>query len=303
MDRALADTVQSAREYLDPKDVDCVVYHAPCNDGSGAAVAAWMLLEDKATYVPRTYHKEFPEESVRGKNVVILDASFNKDQFLHLRSIAKKIMIVDHHDSAMQELSDTTGCFFTMQNSGAILSWHYFHGIDVPAPPLLRLIEDRDLWCWRERELSEPLYYALKERVPHSEFKSFLPYLASEKLNELIEYGTTLVAANQKWCADAAVDAKRRTFTVPGDTKTYNIMCREVVNDRLTSELSEYLYNHNEVDFIMLWACTSSGQYKVSFRSNHPEINVGAIATQLGGGGHKQAAGVVLNYSPWELTA
>ncbi len=303
MNRTLAETTQAAREYLDPKQVTCVVYHSPCNDGSGAAIAAWMALADNATYERRAYHKEFPDESLRGKNVVVLDASFPREQLLRLRDIANKVMVVDHHDSAMKSLGDLPGCYFTMENSGAILAWHYFHGLEATPPQLLSLIEDRDLWRWDNRDSSEPLYYALKERCPNSDFKSFLPYVDQTKLDELIAYGKTLVAANHKWCAEAALTAKQKTFTLPGSAQTYNIMCRQVENDRLVSELSEYLYERNNVDFIMLWCKTSNGQFKVSFRSNHPSVNVGDIATALGGGGHKQAAGAVLSTDPWELTA
>lgn len=302
MNRTLADTITSAQQYLDPKDVNCVVFHSPCNDGSGAAVAAWLALGENASYIRRIYHKDFPADAIRGKNVVVIDASFKKDEFLHLRTLANKIMIIDHHDSAMKELSDLPGCFFTMENSGAVLGWHYFHGLQTPPPALLRLIEDRDLWRWDEREVSEPLYYALRERCPNSDFKSYIPYVDSVKLDELISYGKTLVAANHKWCEEAAQLAERRTFTLPGENKTYQIMCREITNDRLVSELSEYLYTKHNVDFVMLWVKTGD-QYKISFRSNSPEINVGAIATALGGGGHKQAAGAILYSSPWELTA
>src|SRR5690349_11809415 len=104
MNRTLRQTTEAARAYLDPQDVDCVVFHSPCNDGSGAAVAAWMALGDKATYERRIYHKEFPDAVVAGKNVVVLDSSFVKEHFLRLRESAKKIMIIDHHDSAMKAL-------------------------------------------------------------------------------------------------------------------------------------------------------------------------------------------------------
>lgn len=294
----LANTIQDARAYLAPQDVDCVVYHSPCNDGSGAALSAWLLLGDKAHYQRLMYHEPFVEESVRDKNVIVVDASFKKEQFLRLRTIAKKIMILDHHYSAMEDLAGESGCFFCMDNSGAILSWHYFHGIDATPPRLLSLIEDRDLWRWHDRPQSEPLYYALRTRCPNSNFKSYIPYVQEKKLQDLIAYGQTLVAENHRWCEQAALKARERIFIVPGTGEQYKIMCREVDNDKLVSELSEYLYTKYQVDFILLWSRTNSGQYKLSFRTMHKDINLGAIAAALGGGGHKQAAGAVLNVSP-----
>ncbi len=297
----LAQTIQAAQAYLDPTEVECVVYHAPCNDGSGAAVGAWLKLGDSVSYVRRTYHKAFEESKIVGKNVVVLDASFKREELLALRAKTKTMMILDHHDSAMRDLADVPGCFFCMQNSGAVLSWHYFHGLNTPPPTLLRLIEDRDLWKWQERDLSEALYYALKVHCPNSDFKTYLPYVEQTRLNDLIAYGKTLIAKHQKWCEKAAQKAEHKTFTLPRTNQSYQIMCRELTDDRLVSELSEYLYTKYDVDFIMLWTKVAGEKYKVSFRSNKDKINLGTIATALGGGGHPAAAGAVLDYSPIEL--
>ncbi len=115
MDRTLAAAITEARIYLDPHDVDCVAFHSPCNDGSGAAVAAWLKLGDKATYVRRVYHKSFDPEVVCGKNVIVLDASFSNEELVQLRTLAKKVMILDHHHSAMESLGDLPGFFYYEQ--------------------------------------------------------------------------------------------------------------------------------------------------------------------------------------------
>jgi len=295
--------IQNAREYLNPAQVDCVVYHSPCNDGSGAALSAWVLKKDQLSYVPRIYDKPFDNEMLRNKNVVVLDASFKNEHLQELRTIAKKIMIVDHHYSAMNDLQHQPGCFFDMEHSGAILAWYYFHGLQSAAPKLLTLIEDRDLWRWRERELSEPLYYGLKKCCSNYDFRSFAPYLDEQKLAELIVYGKSLVQANQLWCQEAAKLAQNKIFILPESQRSYRIMCREVDNDHLVSELSEYLYLHvnPHLDFVMLWSQTTAGKYRINFRSNNPHVDVSAIAMLLGGGGHKQAAGAVIDFSPLDL--
>ncbi len=298
---SLEATIRAAQHYLDPRDVDCVVYHNPCNDGSGAALSAWTFLGDKATYVPRTYHKQFDASMVHGKNVVVLDASFKKEELQQLRALANKIMILDHHDSAMKDLAGEPGCFFTMENSGAVLGWHYFHGMEQPAPRLLQLIEDRDLWRWQDRNSSEPLFYALQENCSNNNFKTYEPYLDDVKLDELISHGNSLIAANKLWCEQKAIFAEHRIFNLPGTSEEYNIISIKVDNEKLVSELAEYLYTQNQVDFVMLWCQIPTGLYKISFRSNNTSINVGDIATALGGGGHAQAAGAILNNSPNDL--
>jgi Exopolyphosphatase-related proteins len=298
---SLKATIEAAQHYLKPEHVDCVVYHSPCNDGSGAAVSAWVALGETVAYEKLAYHKDFNVSAILGKNVIVIDASFKKEELRRLRTLANKIMVLDHHDSAMKDLAGEPGCFFEMKNSGAMLSWHYFNGLGAPAPKLITLIEDRDLWNWKYRDESEPLYYALRERSANSDFRTFIQYLEPEKLAEIIAFGKTLVTSNHLWCEQTAQQAQRHIFKLPGTDFTYNIMCLEVANDKLVSELAEHLYTKHMMDFVMLWCKISGGKYKISFRSNNHAVNLGDIATVLGGGGHKQAAGAVVDISPWEL--
>ena len=60
---------------LEPSSVNVVIYHADCTDGFGSAYSAWKLLGNRAEYYPRKHGQEPPD--VKGKNVVILDFSFN----------------------------------------------------------------------------------------------------------------------------------------------------------------------------------------------------------------------------------
>jgi oligoribonuclease NrnB/cAMP/cGMP phosphodiesterase (DHH superfamily) len=301
----LAATIQAAQEYLDPEDVDCLVFHHPCIDGSGAALSAWYARGDLIDYIPMEHQVTFAslpaEEVLRDKNVVLIDIAFKHEQLLRVRTIAKKVLILDHHDSAMKNLHGIPGCCFTMGSSGAMLAWHYFNGLDTPAPKLIELIEDRDLWRWQERELSEPLYYGLTERHPVPNFRKLAQYLDPGALADIIEHGKSLTLENLRWCEAQAENAKLCSFTPPGSTHTYQVMCIQLQSEKLISELAEYLYKHNQVDFVVLWHRTAAGKFKMSFRNNKVDINVADIATALGGGGHPRAAGALVDSSPWGL--
>lgn len=300
---SLEATIKAAREYLAPDKVDCVVYHHPCNDGTGAALAAWVARGEEIEYLPLDYTKPFVEQQLLNKNVLVIDASFKKEQLQHIRNIAKKVLILDHHESAMKDLAGEPGCCFTMGNSGAVLAWHYFHGVDTPPPTLLRLIQDRDLWAWQERELSEPLFYALVDWYTTPDFRQYAQYLQSEALDKLIAHGKGLVAENHRWCVEVGSGVVLKYFVLPGMDKKYHIASLEVANDKLISELSEYLYTKHDIDFVMLWHKLpgETQKYKISFRNNKPTVNVAEIAAALGGGGHARAAGVSVSCSPVEF--
>jgi hypothetical protein len=103
---SLKATIEAAQHYLKPEHVDCVVYHSPCNDGSGAAIGAWVARGDTVTYEKLAYHKDFNEAAIAGKNVVVLDASFKKDELLRLRTIANgAIAQLGERLHGMQEVS------------------------------------------------------------------------------------------------------------------------------------------------------------------------------------------------------
>ena len=58
---------------LEPSSIDCVIYHADCTDGFGAAYSAWKSLGNRAEY--HACKHGTPPPDVAGKNVVILGRS------------------------------------------------------------------------------------------------------------------------------------------------------------------------------------------------------------------------------------
>lgn len=60
-----------------------------------------------------------------------------------------------------------------------------------------------------------------------------------------------------------------------------------------TEGIAEYLRGIEEADVVMLLKETAEGEVRVSMRSQ-PGVDVSRIATALGGGGHRQAAGCTL---------
>jgi hypothetical protein len=98
--------IQRARAYIPPEDVDVIVYHSPCSDGYSAAYCAYKRFGagSKIQYVKGDYKEKLDLEQFRDKNVLLLDYSFPKYQYLEAQKICKKLMIIDHHKSAIIEM-------------------------------------------------------------------------------------------------------------------------------------------------------------------------------------------------------
>lgn len=316
----LQDVIARAHIALKPTDVEVVIFHWPCNDGIGAAISAWVA-NPALTFIPLQYDTPLkPDEldKIRDKNVLMIDISFKLDRLIEMRKVAKKIVTLDHHDTAMRDLAADTDSFFIMENSGAMLAWHYFHGFEAPAPRLIRLLEDRDLWRWHEREDSEPLHYAILDKHPGPDYATLSQYLDEERLQALIEHGKKIVAAIRELCIKMFDQTKEMSYADRDTTRQYNVLCVHVNNEefvstnfpafklttaKYVSEIAEYIYSHAEVDFVMLWHQLADGRYKISFRSNKPDVHVGDIAQQFtaGGGGHKAAGSATVTRPPLEF--
>lgn len=79
------------------------------------------------------------------------------------------------------------------------------------------------------------------------------------------------------------------------DMKFYHVTSREV--DSIISTMRET----REIDCAMFMYELSNQNYKVSLRSNNPQLDVARVAMTFGGGGHKMAAGFTLQGSYYDV--
>jgi len=264
---------------LEPSSVDCVIYHANCTDGFGSAFSAWKLLGNRAEYHARAHGDKPP--NVKGKNVVILDFSFNNKTTKRLIKEANNLLVIDHHKSAMVELHDISNTHFDMTKSGATLSWEFFHP-GKEAPKFIQYITDRDLWKWELPYSKE--FSAAFDMVPY-EFEEFEKFEDDSVFDDAVKRGSFILAYSKtvikKVCEKAV-------------SKKYKGMDVSVVNSsHWMSEIGAKL--SPDCDFALIWYYDHDDQKtRVSLRSFHDRIDVSEIAKDYKGGGHKKAAGFTL---------
>jgi hypothetical protein len=136
-----------------------IIYHGPgCADGFCAAWIAHRRLGDDAAYLPAQYGDAPPD--ISGQDVLILDFSYPREVLLTLAARNNRVVVLDHHKTAQQDLADLGGekllVRFDMGKSGGRLTWEHFYP-DEPAPWLVEYTEARDLWTFHlpfSREIS-----------------------------------------------------------------------------------------------------------------------------------------------------
>ena len=264
---------------LEPSSVDLVIYHKGCTDGFGSAWSAWKLLGDRAEYHAAKYGEPAPD--VKGKNVVVLDFSYDNATTKKLIQEAKGFLVIDHHKTAMVELHDVSCTHFDMTHSGAMLAWRFFHPGKEP-PRLIKFIEDRDLWKWEIPYSKE--FSAAFDMVKFS-FEDFDKYLDDSAVDDAQEQGAYILAYSKTVISKIAKKASSRKL---GGKDVL------VVNSpHWMSEIGAALAP--KCDFAVIWYYDHDArQVKISLRAHHDDSDVSEVAKRWGGGGHRKAAGFVL---------
>jgi oligoribonuclease NrnB/cAMP/cGMP phosphodiesterase (DHH superfamily) len=264
---------------LEPSSVDCVIYHANCTDGFGSAFSAWKLLGNRAEYHARSHGDKPP--NVKGKNVVILDFSFDNKTTKKLIKEANNLLVIDHHKSAMVELHDISNTIFDMSKSGATMAWEFFHPGKEP-PKFIQYITDRDLWKWELPYSKE--FSAAFDMVPF-EFEEFEKFEDDSVFDDAVKRGSFILAYSKTVVKKVCEKAVSRKY------KGLHVL---VVNSsHWMSEIGAKL--SPDCDFALIWYYDHNEQRtKVSLRAFHDHIDVSEIAKAFKGGGHKKAGGFTL---------
>lgn len=121
-----------------------IVYHGGCPDGAGAALAAWLKFGQDADYVAGFFDKGLPKVAP-GQDIYLLDFHWRRDTILSFLLAGHRVVVIDHHKTALERLEGLDDCHFDMNHSGAVLAWSYFHP-EKKVPELFWYLEDRDLW-------------------------------------------------------------------------------------------------------------------------------------------------------------
>jgi oligoribonuclease NrnB/cAMP/cGMP phosphodiesterase (DHH superfamily) len=287
------------------------IYHGNCADGFGAAWVVRKALGDDVEFVPGIYGQDPPD--VTGMNVVLVDFSYKYEVLSSLAYQAHSIIVLDHHKSAADDLArfepfhagitndirhdggsallgwktahdmamsqngPAIACCFDMNRSGAMLAWdHYFP--DQEPPQLLRHIEDRDLWLFKlegTREIQANLF-----SYPY-DFDVWDRLMAAD-VESLRSDGAAIERKHHKDIAELVTVTKRRLVIGGHDVPAANLPYT------LTSDAG-HLMCQGEPFAACYWDTPDGRSF--SLRSTDEGLDVAEIASQYGGGGHRNASG------------
>lgn len=261
-----------------------VIYHKGCLDGIAAAWCFYSAFGVDYEYHEGVYGEPIPD--VKDRVVFMLDFSYKTKEMLEILKLAKVVNVLDHHESAIEELShipieydNLRMSWCTTKMSGCMIAWEYLRS--DKAPLLLRHIQDRDLWKFElpnTREICAALYSG------NPTYKC----LTDLTLARLKLLGSALIKDHDS-NVERIIKTCKREVSLLGDGG-FIVVPMVNANHMFSSDIGNALAKESEVGI----GCTyydSEDHRNFSLRSTKAGWNVAKIAIRYGGGGHEHAAG------------
>lgn len=314
-----------------------VLFHKNCHDGLFSAFSFWKKHGSKDTLFIEVNYKPIQDleplealdyifngyinsplslntekiefegnkvtkEDMANMELFILDYSFPYTHLINYIPLFKKILVLDHHKTAIDEYTNlffsnkdkndwinidiALNCkiIFAEKESGAKLTWMYFNkGQEVP--DYIELISDRDLWSFK-LENSRKFYYGLKlqDLSDFNVMDALLTYHKQDIVNNGGKYERVLTKRNEK-IAD-------NNF-IPISVKIAGVDYKGVlVNTYLdiASDLCSGIIRDQNLDIAIAYNIYGGLNVGCSLRSKKG-VDSSPLSLMYGGGGHAQASG------------
>ncbi len=295
MSEELLISVNNIVKNLVPNDFDYVIYHNPCVDGTAAAMIAWHYMrtnfpDREIVFYPTNYGRLPPD--VTGRNVIILDFSFKKPDLDVMISQANKLLIIDHHKTAQEDLKEVPDehKIFDMSRSGAYLTWQWFYP-DEDVPLFIQYVSDRDIWT-KQMEFGDE-FAAWSHTLP-MEMEVYEEYLDNDKLNFMIETKGKPFLELTEYQIDQVCPKATVKFMEHRGMFFFVAYLNTTVH---RSDIGNKIFQWCKwADFSATYAINDRwNSTGFSLRSEDCRMDVSAVAKKFGGGGHRNAAGMGVN--------
>ena len=277
-----------------------VLFHDD-SDGYASALAAKLTHAWKdAIYISVQYGQSFPSQVplVPTTKILIVDFSYKREILEDIYAKVESLLVIDHHKTAQEDLKDLPYAVFDMEESGATLTWKYFH--DDAVPDLFKFVGDRDLWRFQypESRWLEHGINASGRAKDLTYWEQLFEFPGA--LEQTLTVGKVLQENVDGICKSFVKAGKYATRTLPDLFRIDKPVKFALFNNTtLISEMSEAVYKADDsLDFVMSYfILPTTAEVVFSLRAaKNKTLDMGQLAKCFGGGGHPKAAGFKLPY-------
>ncbi len=302
---------------------DLVIYHGNCADGFSAAWCfhhySQQAEHNKASDVDDfefhggVYSEEPPWELIDGNIVYLVDFSYKRDVVKAICERAKKVWLIDHHKTAIDDLVNNVNAgtlmpmpanfqsYTDLERSGAMLAWDFLfnrfvHPDGRPNPSrgqpgytepplLLDHIQDRDLWKF---QLADTRAVSAAVFSYEYTFENW-DMLMGKDITGMLKLTISGEAIERKHFKDIheLLAVTKRSMVIGGFMVPCASLPYTFSSDAGHIMAKEYM---GGTQFAACYWDTSTHRI-FSLRSTDDGVDVSQVAKGYGGGGHRNAAG------------
>lgn len=270
------------------KDI-VVIYHKSCPDGFGAAWAAWKKLGDTATFIPASYSDPIPED-IEGKEVYVVDFSYDAERLPALESKAKRLVVIDHHKGGEPHVTATKEHVFDLTHSGAYLTWQYFHPGEK-VPDFIEYLSDGDINIYTKPDAHLICTYICSTEKTFFAFDSVYKEMEDKNMREGVVEKGKLLTRYKDFILEPALNSIH--FINLAGTVLPAVNCVFPMDEK--SDLIHRMYDLYPP--VAMSYRYDDGEWKCSLRSNG-DFDCTILAGKFGGSGHKGASGFSIKAEP-----
>lgn len=282
------DFYRGSRKNGDDMSENVIIYHKDCFDGVTGAWIVNKYLRDKGErdiqLTPATYGDLPP--NVKNKKVVIVDFSYPRTILDKMLADAESLIVLDHHKTAAEDLKYFPHAVFDMDRSGAGIAWDWFF-LGKPRPWLVNCVEDRDLW-----KFSLPLTKAQMAYIASIPMNlEFWEELSQEGAEDVAVYGRSILKYIENYGHKSIEHASMH------ELGGYAFWIINVSYQNCSDHL-DLMMKVKDWPLSAYFFLRGDGKWQFGMRSRG-DFDVSEVAKKYGGGGHKNAAGFVVDELPW----
>lgn len=260
---------------------------------------------------PLDYYDELPLEEMNEGSVLYFLDIFPQPYEEKYNDIISKgvkpdnIIVCDHHKTFLDsEVSKKVKGNSQLGLSGCELTYMYFHNSESKwVPTWVRLLGRYDVWDksdinkWENEIL--PFQYGARSRntepcsIEHPD--SLWSIIYKKSIYELEFFIDSIIREGKTILENEKIENKRIMDNHSFDALFNKTKCLVCNTNKYSSQVFESKWDPLEYYFMMPFSFVSEGKIRASLYTTHEGVDVSTIAKSLGGGGHKGAAGFVVD--------
>lgn len=267
------------------------IYHRDNDGHCSAAIVSKFYNTESVKFISMQYDEPVPFDAIpKNSHIIIVDFSLGKEEdWIKIQEIASEVTWIDHHktitkwEQLVGHLPGIRDIGERTKKSAALLTWEYYFQ-DKPVPRVVELVNDYDIWAHKLGSDTWSFHFGIHS-FPNDPCETIWEYLLNDDsgvLNNVLNVGGIIKNYNERVYKGRV---KSTSFLV--DFEGYK--CRAINYSGTGSAIFEHI---KEKDYDIAIVFFYNGEkWITSLYTTNPDIDVSAIASKYGGGGHKGAAG------------